>query len=246
MTRFAGFPAGSLRAVLLPELLFAELLPRVDSLAELKVTLHVLWRTGAGARAPAWLPLEQLRHDPVLVAGLGDQPGGAAAAIVAGVDAAAARGSLGRATVGYRDGEREVVAANTARGRRALAALKARAGDLGAPPLPRPTPGPRPDGRPAIFALYESNVGLVQPLIAEELRQAADLYPADWVEDAFAEAVAYNRRSWRYVKRILERWATEGRGSHAAPRERTVGGPRPEAKRRWYQTYQRGEGLPDV
>src|SRR5829696_5026541 len=33
--------------------------------------------------------------------------------------------------------------------------------------------------------------------------------------DAIAEAVAYNRRSWRYVYRILQNWATTGRGDAA-------------------------------
>jgi DNA replication protein len=241
MPRFAGFPAGALRAVLVPELFFSQVLPEADSLAELKVTLHVLWRTGSSARAPAWLPLDELRQDPLLLGGLG----GGASAVVEGLDAAAARGALVRATIAYSDGEREVVAPNTARGRRALAALRARAAELPAPP-PRPTVRVDRDNRPAIFSLYEANVGLVQPLIAEELRQAAELYPAPWIEDAFAEAVAYNRRSWRYVKRILERWATEGRGSDAAARERVAGGARAQAKRRWYQTYKRGEGLPDL
>ena len=243
MTRFGGFPAGSLRAVLVPELLFSQLLPQVDSLAELKVTLHVLWRTGASARAPAWLPLDELRQDPLLLAGLVGGP----SAVLDGVDAAAERGALLRTTIAYRDGERQVVAPNTARSRRALAALRAKAGELDAPPTPRRIAEAKPDGRPAIFALYEANVGLVQPLIAEELRQAADLYPVPWIEDAFAEAVAYNRRSWRYVKRILERWATEGRGSDASTRDGSATTPLDrQAKRRWYQTYKRGEGLPDV
>jgi hypothetical protein len=43
------------------------------------------------------------------------------------------------------------------------------------------------------------------------------LYPAEWLEAAFREAAAQNARSWRYVSRILERWAIEGR-SHAKVR----------------------------
>ncbi|MDO8690892.1 MAG: DnaD domain protein [Dehalococcoidia bacterium] len=31
------------------------------------------------------------------------------------------------------------------------------------------------------------------------------------MEDAFREAVNLNRRNWRYIARILERWAREGR-----------------------------------
>ena len=32
---------------------------------------------------------------------------------------------------------------------------------------------------------------------ADELREAENLYPASWIEDAFREAVEQNKRSWR-------------------------------------------------
>ncbi len=65
--------------------------------------------------------------------------------------------------------------------------------------------------RPNIFVLYEQNIGLLSPLIAEELKEAADHYPAEWVEAAFREAVMYNKRNWKYIRAILRRWETEGR-----------------------------------
>jgi DnaD/phage-associated family protein len=67
--------------------------------------------------------------------------------------------------------------------------------------------------RPNIFALYEQNIGLLTPLIAEQLQEAERRYPQDWIESAFTEAVSNNKRSWRYIERILERWTLEGRGS---------------------------------
>ena len=71
-------------------------------------------------------------------------------------------------------------------------------------------------GQPAainIFALYEQNIGIITPMIAEELKEAERLYPAQWIEDAFKEAVTLNKRSWKYIARILERWAIEGKDS---------------------------------
>ena len=65
--------------------------------------------------------------------------------------------------------------------------------------------------RPDIYTLYEQNIGPLTPILSERLREAAKLYPAAWVEEAFAEAVNYNRRSWAYVARILENWAADGR-----------------------------------
>jgi DnaD/phage-associated family protein len=65
--------------------------------------------------------------------------------------------------------------------------------------------------RPNAFRLYEQNIGPLTPLIADQIARAIEEYPDDWIEDAFEEAVAYNRRSWRYVSRILENWTVEGR-----------------------------------
>jgi len=64
-----------------------------------------------------------------------------------------------------------------------------------------------------IFALYEQNIGIITQLIAEELKEADKLYPPQWIEEAFKEAVTLNKRSWRYIARILERWASEGKDS---------------------------------
>jgi DNA replication protein len=63
------------------------------------------------------------------------------------------------------------------------------------------------------FALYEQNIGIITPMIAEELKEAGKLYPPQWIEEAFKEAVTLNKRSWKYIARILERWASEGKDS---------------------------------
>ena len=63
--------------------------------------------------------------------------------------------------------------------------------------------------------------------LADELRDAEETYPADWIDDAFRIAVADNVRKWRYILAILERWATEGRDDGTRQRDT-------ETKRRWY------------
>jgi DnaD and phage-associated domain len=65
--------------------------------------------------------------------------------------------------------------------------------------------------RPNIFVLYEQNIGLLSPMIADELTDAAGHYPQDWIEAAFREAVQQNKRKWSYIRAILRRWETEGR-----------------------------------
>ncbi|HEV2405354.1 MAG TPA: DnaD domain protein, partial [Ktedonobacterales bacterium] len=66
--------------------------------------------------------------------------------------------------------------------------------------------------RPTIYALYEQNIGLLPPLLAEELREAAEEYPPEWIEEAFRLAMQQNRRRWSYIRAILRRWKTEGKG----------------------------------
>ena len=65
--------------------------------------------------------------------------------------------------------------------------------------------------RPTIFLLYEQNVGLLTPLVAEELREAEERYPAEWIEEAFRLAIQQNKRKWSYIRAILKRWETEGK-----------------------------------
>ena len=90
-------------------------------------------------------------------------------------------------------------------------------------------PAPR---QPNIFALYEENIGLLTPLIAEELKEAEKRYPQKWIEEAFREAVVLNKRSWRYIARILESWASGGKDS---------GEHRPGAKKSGPDKYIRGK-----
>ncbi len=65
--------------------------------------------------------------------------------------------------------------------------------------------------RPNIFTLYEQNIGLLSHLIADDLKDAAEQYPPEWIEAAFREAVQVNKRNWKYIRAILRRWETEGR-----------------------------------
>ncbi len=104
--------------------------------------------------------------------------------------------------------------ANTEKGRQAVNDLLAGKWTPGEPGKPLLLQAHRPN----IFVLYEQNVGPLTPLLAEQLQDAEKNYPAPWIEDAFKEAAELNKRSWRYVQRILERWATEGKGDETARR----------------------------
>ncbi len=118
-----------------------------------------------------------------------------------GLSAAVARGVL--IPLGIEDEQRWYVLASEENRR------KAHQRAFTIPDLPEPIP--LPIERPGLYALYEQNIGLLSPLIADRLADALLRYPEQWIADAIGEAVAYNRRSWRYIERILENWGTEGR-----------------------------------
>lgn len=76
-----------------------------------------------------------------------------------------------------------------------------------------------------IFSLYEDNIGQITPMIAEELKDALNTYPEDWIKDSIREAAISNKRNWRYISRILERWATEGKKNGTYKRDSEKTGP---------------------
>ncbi len=84
-----------------------------------------------------------------------------------------------------------------------------------------------------IFALYEQNIGMITPMIAEELKEAEKIYPPQWIEEAFKEAVTLNKRNWKYIARILERWASEGKDSGEYRRDIKKDGPDKYVKGRY-------------
>ena len=221
MKTFSGFPPGKVRSVGIPEPVFAELVPLIDDLAELKLTLHVVWRLGRQRGKVRYLRRADLASDQVLLSGLGDTP---AETLNEALERAVERGTLLRAEPTIGEATEELYFANTPKGRAAVEAIAR---------------GEWPDelesaGRPNIFILYEQNIGLLTPLIADELREAEQEYPARWIEEAFREAVSLNKRSWKYIRAILERWRTEGRGDETGRRPR-------EADRRRYVEGEYGE-----
>ena len=78
----------------------------------------------------------------------------------------------------------------------------------------------------SICKVYSDNIALITPMVADELKDIADLYPAGWFEDAVKEAVKNNVRKLNYVKKILESWQANGR---AGKKEKALP-PREEGK----------------
>ena len=64
-----------------------------------------------------------------------------------------------------------------------------------------------------IFELYEDNVGMLNPMIVDELIQAENKFPFNWIVDAVKESATRNKRNWKYIHTILETWDREGKNN---------------------------------
>jgi DnaD/phage-associated family protein len=214
---FSGFPSRA-QATAIPHVFFSDVLPAYHGDADgLGVALYALHLIARKKGFPRFIEAADLRAHAPAAAFLAASPEDA---IERGLRRACDAGILRPLTVGRDGARRELYFLNTPADRRALESVRSGAVDLGGPVAPQEPAAPRPN----IYALYESFIGSIAPLVADELAEAERLYPAEWIEAAFREAAAQNARSWRYVSRILERWAVEGPGHATAERDTAAGG----------------------
>jgi DnaD/phage-associated family protein len=210
MKKFEGFPA-RMEYTPLPNIFLSNLLPRIEDIAELKTTLHILAMVYRKKGYPRYVPLRELLANESLMGGISVGGKTPEIALENALEMAVARGTLLVLAV-EKDGTSEgVYFLNTAANRDLVA--KIQEGEL-------ELAGLRSAGRkyipteelPDIFTLYEENVGILTPMVADELREAEKLYPGDWIRDSIKEAVLNNKRSIKYILKILENWGAEGKG----------------------------------
>jgi DnaD/phage-associated family protein len=219
-TAFIGFPDGKLRPVAVPDLFFTELLPQIDDLAELKLTLHCFWLLNEQSAEYRYLRGADLRADTRLLESLAldSELRSPDAALEYALERAVSRNTLLRLDVtlgqaGEAEGAPPITEdwyfVNTVKGRQAIALI--RQGRLRDVQSALPDEARLRVQRPNIFLLYEQNVGVLTPLIADQLRDLEKTYAPEWIHDAFEIAISRNKRSLRYIQTVLKRWETEGR-----------------------------------
>lgn len=211
MAAFQGFPDWSKKTPV-PNLFFSGVLPLIDDLVELKVTLHVFWLLAWKKGPYRFATAQELAGDLDLVSGLaleGKDPG---KELTRGLERATARGTLLRLDLEKNGASDQLYFINTPADQRVIEQARRGQIDLGAMPKAQPIADAAPVKR-TIYELYERNIGMLTPLIAEELKEAEGEYPPEFIEEAFREAVRLNKRSWRYIQRILENWQDQGRFS---------------------------------
>ena len=209
MTSFAGFPDRS-SYVPVPAAVFSQLLGEVRDLAELQCLLRALFLLHRQRGHLRYLTAGALEGDVTLLRAFQRASQDPRSVVKEAVDACVDRGTLLRVPVESGGRPEVVLLLNTPQNQRAVEQL--RRGELELDGLTPAAPAEEPPPpRQDVFTLYEQNIGVITPLIAEELKDAEKTYRHDWIEDAMRQAAVQNKRSWSYVAAILRRWAQEGR-----------------------------------
>jgi DNA replication protein len=208
MQGFNGFPAKG-RMVKIPGLFFSDLVPQIDSLAELKVTLYCFWRLQLKEGDVLFLQRSEIEQDAAFMGGLASREKQRLEVLEDGLERAVSRGTLLRAY--SRDGKpsEDFYFFNTERGRKAVESIGKGEWypEQGLEHLKLDLTIERPN----VFRLYEQNIGPLTPLIAENLTDLEKSYPLDWIQDAIEVAVNNNARKLSYMMAVLKRWQEQGR-----------------------------------
>jgi len=210
---FGGFPS-RMDFTSVPNIVFSQLLADIDDIAELKTLLSVI-RAIYGKRGyPRFTTYCELVDNPGLVTSLGGSE-----ALHHALEQGEKRGTLLHAAMEQNGKTEDIYFLNTVKDRNVVEKIKN--GELSLPGLSiKPHPCHEiPAEVPNIFSLYEENIGLLTPMIADELREAEKAYPIAWLKDAIKRAVDENKRKWSYIQGVLERWAREGKGDGTYQRD---------------------------
>jgi DNA replication protein len=217
MEQFKGFPA-KMKFTAVPDFFFSRLLPQISDIAELKTTLHIFQTLYHKRGYPRFTTYRELWGNKSLKSSFKGAARPPDEVLRHALEMAAKRGTILHVVLD-RDGTPEdIYFLNTEADRQVMA--KIQNGELSLSGLKAKQPTyVATEEQPDIFTLYEQNIGMLTPMIADELRDAEQLYPQTWIRDAIKEAVSLNKRNWRYIAKILERWSTEGKGNGTYKRD---------------------------
>jgi DnaD/phage-associated family protein len=221
MKQFQGFPSGvKVLYTAIPNAFFSALLPQITDIAELKTILYIMAMLYSQKGYPRFVAYADLVENTALMQGLN----GSGDKLRDALQMAVERGALLSLAVEKEGISQDIYFLNDDSGRQAVEKIKN--GEIKLAGLKTGAPEPvAAEPLPDIFTLYEQNIGMLTPMIADELRDAEKLYPKDWIHDAIKEAVLHNKRNIKYITKILENWSVEGRSDGTYQRGSKATGP---------------------
>jgi len=213
MKQFTGFPA-KMQFTPVPNFFFSTLLPQINDIAELKTTFHILSALYRKRGFPRFTTHRELLANKSLMSGLNQGEDPPEEVLHRALEMATQRGTILHIALDREGVAEDVYFLNNEANREAIA--KIQNGELQLSGLKvRGQAYIETEKQPDIFTTYEENIGMLTPMIADELREAEKLYPIAWISEAIKEAVNQNKRKWSYISAILEHWSSEGKSDGA-------------------------------
>jgi DnaD/phage-associated family protein len=226
------FPEDRSNQIRIPEQFFRQVLFEIDDLDELRLILYIYWRLDLMEGPFHYISFADLFENYQLFQSKGDKPVNARETLEDTLQRAISHGTLLKADINLEDRQEKIICLNSPKGHAAIEAIQRgewRIMDNKHQPIDINSKHPN------IFQLYEANIGLLTPMIADALRDAEKTYQANWIEDAFRIAVERNKRNWHYIEAILHRWLEGGRDDRKDKQDRRD---TEEARRRYKEWEQ--------
>ncbi len=205
---FQGFSAQD-RHIIVPEPFFSDLLPLINDVAELKLTLFCMWALQQREGRYRYLTWADFTSSASLMDGLQATAPDAPPkdTLAATLERVVAHGVLLPTQISRSDGgELKLYFMNSARGREALAAIEQGRASFDEHEQVEILPP-----RPTIYRLYEQEIGTLTPMISDDLKDLQSTYSEEWLRDAIRVAVREEKRSLKYVAGVLLRWRKQGK-----------------------------------
>jgi len=214
MKDFKGFPA-RMQFTSIPNLFFSTVMPQITDTGELKTILHIFEMLYRKRGYPRFVTRHELMGNKSLMTSLRQTNKPPEEALRQALEMATHRGVILHLSSTGDKGVEDIYFLNTESQRQVVARIEAGEIKLSGLKFKEAT-YVEAEAPPDIFSLYEQNIGMLTPKIAEELLEAEKIYPVSWIYDAIKEAVNQNVRKWSYISAILERWTLEGKsdGTH--------------------------------
>ncbi len=205
-SKFNGFPPGKVRFTPLPEPFFTDLLPQMDSIDEMKVVLYTFWVLSHRPGNIRYLRLSDYYADQTFMNSLNPDSEASKKMLYQAMTDAISRGVMLQMKV---EGDPETYYfINTARSQAVYQSFLAGKWKPGSEQYQHVN---LDMVRPNIFQLYEQNIGLLTPLLAEKLKMLEQEYPESWLAEAVEIAVVNNIRKLSYIEAVLKSWQERGK-----------------------------------